>query len=70
MKFKTELESMPVYVIPIRHYFLFNEEEKFANQVIQFIETFKPSSESKIGLNISADAGQPIRVSEDKLHES
>ncbi|HEY1871910.1 MAG TPA: hypothetical protein VGG71_12680, partial [Chitinophagaceae bacterium] len=65
-KFKTELESMPVYVIPIRHYFLFNEEEKFINNVVKFIETFKTSSEnSKIEVN-STDA----ELSEDKLHEN
>jgi tetraacyldisaccharide 4'-kinase len=41
MKFKTELETMPVYVIPIRHHFLFGEEGKFINTVIKFVENFK-----------------------------
>ncbi|HEV8284950.1 MAG TPA: tetraacyldisaccharide 4'-kinase [Chitinophagaceae bacterium] len=38
MKFRSELESLPIYVIPIRHYFLFGEEEKFINTVAKFIE--------------------------------
>ena len=68
MKFKTELESMPVYVIPIRHYFLFNEEEKFVSRVVNFIETFRTSPDkSRIELNSSADAEHTIPVSEKKI---
>jgi tetraacyldisaccharide 4'-kinase len=50
MKFRTELESLPMYVIAIRHYFLFGEEGKFINAVIKFIEEFKPvvARESRI----------------------
>lgn len=43
MKFKAELESLPIYVIPIRHYFLFGDEEKFVDQVAQFIKEFNPA---------------------------
>src|SRR5947207_795402 len=45
MKFKTELETLPIYVIPIRHHFLFGEEEKFTEAVVGFIKNFKPASE-------------------------
>ncbi|MFI5188545.1 MAG: tetraacyldisaccharide 4'-kinase [Chitinophagales bacterium] len=49
MKFKNELETLPMYVIPIRHHFLFGEEEKFIDGVMQFIEGFKtPVKESRI----------------------
>ena len=42
MKFKNELEGLPIYVIPIRHYFLFGAENDFVNTAIKFIEQFKP----------------------------
>ena len=45
MKFKTELETLPVYVIPIRPYFLFGEEEKFTEAVINFMKNFNPAIE-------------------------
>lgn len=63
-KFKTELESMPVYVIPIRHYFLFNDEEKFINSIIKFVETFKTSSENS-KREISRTGAE---LSENKFH--
>jgi tetraacyldisaccharide 4'-kinase len=44
MKFKTELEELPMYVIAIRHYFLFGEERKFVESVASFISEFKTSS--------------------------
>jgi len=44
MKFKAELEELPIYVIAIRHHFLFGEEEKFIDTVIKFIEEFKPAA--------------------------
>jgi tetraacyldisaccharide 4'-kinase len=42
MKFKNELDELPVYVIPIRHYFLFGGEDAFISTAIKFIEQFKP----------------------------
>jgi len=30
-----------LYVLPIRHHFLFGEEEKFKNQVVDFIKSYK-----------------------------
>ena len=41
MKFKNELESLPIYVIPIRHHFLFDSEQQFVRRVVEFIEGFK-----------------------------
>jgi tetraacyldisaccharide 4'-kinase len=45
-KFANELQDMPLYVLPIRHKFLFNEGEQFDELVISFIRnfTFKPLS--------------------------
>lgn len=40
-KFGSELEGMPVYVIPIRHHFLFNEGEKFNTRIGSFIKNFE-----------------------------
>jgi tetraacyldisaccharide 4'-kinase len=41
MKFKTELEKSRIYVIPVRHHFLFDEGEKFNQAVKNFIINFK-----------------------------
>jgi tetraacyldisaccharide 4'-kinase len=40
-KFENDLLDFPIYVIPIHHAFLFGEGEKFNNQVIDFIRSFK-----------------------------
>jgi tetraacyldisaccharide 4'-kinase len=40
-KFETELTHSPIYVLPIRHSFLFDEAEKFNAQVISFINSYK-----------------------------
>jgi hypothetical protein len=32
-----------LYVIPVRHYFLFGEAEKFNELVINFIRNFRPA---------------------------
>jgi tetraacyldisaccharide 4'-kinase len=40
-KFETELADFPIYVLPIQHQFLFGSAEKFNQQVIQFIQSFK-----------------------------
>ena len=52
MKFRNELERLPVYVIPISHHFLFEQEMKFIDTVTKFIKDFKPSGmkESGVGL--------------------
>lgn len=41
MKFRSEINGIPFYVMPIEHTFLFNQENEFTNRVVQFIENFK-----------------------------
>ncbi|HYK46201.1 MAG TPA: tetraacyldisaccharide 4'-kinase [Parafilimonas sp.] len=41
LKFREQLNNMPLYVLPVRHDFLFNEGEHFNQAVIAFIENFK-----------------------------
>ncbi len=40
-KFENELAGFPLYVLPIKHSFLFGEEEKFNKQVVDFIRSYK-----------------------------
>jgi tetraacyldisaccharide 4'-kinase len=65
-KFKTELESLPLYVIPIRHHFLFGEEEKFLGNIVQFISDFKTNEQHSLeSLNGQVgDREQPARTTE------
>lgn len=42
MKFKNELADLPIYVIPIRHHFLFGEESAFIETAVTFIDQFNP----------------------------
>ena len=41
IKFKDEIEKLPLYLIPIKHRFLFNEGEAFNEIVSNFIKNFK-----------------------------
>jgi tetraacyldisaccharide 4'-kinase len=41
VKFNNEIAELPVYVIPVRHFFLFQEGERFDNRVSDFIKNFK-----------------------------
>ncbi|MDP4262122.1 MAG: tetraacyldisaccharide 4'-kinase [Bacteroidota bacterium] len=41
VKFDMALTGLPLYVIPVRHDFLFGEEEKFNELVINFIRNFR-----------------------------
>ena len=41
LKFREQLTEMPLYVLPVRHDFLFNEGEVFNKTVIDFIGNFK-----------------------------
>ena len=52
MKFKNELEKLPVYVIPISHHFLFEEEMKFLSAVTKFIREFKPPGVKESGVEL------------------
>jgi tetraacyldisaccharide 4'-kinase len=38
VKFKSELADLPLYILPIRHHFLFNESDKFKELVTNFIK--------------------------------
>lgn len=40
MKFHAQLAELPVYVIPVRHHFLFNEGESFDQAILAFIHAF------------------------------
>ncbi|MEJ7611883.1 MAG: tetraacyldisaccharide 4'-kinase [Ferruginibacter sp.] len=40
-KFEAELRDLPVFVLPIRHHFLFGEAETFNREVVNFIRSFR-----------------------------
>ncbi len=40
-KFRNELEDYPIYVLPMKHEFLFNDGSKFESSVVEFIESNK-----------------------------
>ena len=40
-KFEKEMNDFPLFVMPIEHYFLFNQGEKFIEYVTGFIQNFK-----------------------------
>ena len=42
VKFGDDLSTVPLYVIPLEHHFLFNENEKYLNLINEFIRNFKP----------------------------
>lgn len=42
-KFAERLTELPLYVIPVKHQFLFNEKLEFDNQIMRFIRSFKES---------------------------
>jgi len=44
LKFSSEIDGMPFYVMPIEHKFLFGEEQLFLREVAGFIENFKTPS--------------------------
>ena len=39
-KFTEQLENLPLYVLPIKHQFLFNESEHFNKFIIDFIKSY------------------------------
>jgi tetraacyldisaccharide 4'-kinase len=41
LKFRQELDNLPLYVLPVRHDFLFNEGAIFNRQIIDFVENFQ-----------------------------
>src|SRR5258705_2903215 len=48
VKFNSAINELPLFVIPIRHRFLFDGEKQFNQLVINFIQQFKPSSNSSL----------------------
>ncbi len=42
-KFENELRDLPVYVFPIKHKFLFGEEELFNENIFSFVGAYKPN---------------------------
>jgi tetraacyldisaccharide 4'-kinase len=49
-KYVNELKHLPIYVLPMRHKFLFGEEDKFNSQVISFIDSFQRKDENNFML--------------------
>lgn len=47
IKFNEQLEQLPLYVLPIRHKFLFEEGKQLDELVISFIRNFKPPNYGK-----------------------
>jgi tetraacyldisaccharide 4'-kinase len=39
-KFESELKHLPVFVLPVRHKFLFGEETEFDKRVMEFVESY------------------------------
>ena len=46
-KFENELKQFPIYVMPIRHSFMFNDTERFQKLVNDFVKSFPPASEAE-----------------------
>ena len=46
VKFNAEIADWPLYVIPVRHHFLYGEEDRFAKLVIDFIGGFGQSQKN------------------------
>jgi len=46
-KFKDKLQHLPLYVLPIRHGFLFDEGNAFDEAVIHFIKNFQPIKDNE-----------------------
>lgn len=44
IKFSSELESLPFYVLPVEHEFLFNEANQFHDIVISFVKKFSQTN--------------------------
>lgn len=47
LKFSSDLEGLPLYVLPIEHKFLFGGEEPFLQSVTRFIQNFKTPQHGK-----------------------
>jgi len=45
LKFRKELESLPVYVLPMAHRFLFGEATEFENEILGFVKSFEEGTD-------------------------
>ena len=54
-KFNEQIRNIPIYALPIRHKFLFNEGRQFDDMVIAFIRNFKqtPHDQEKVETKIA-----------------
>jgi tetraacyldisaccharide 4'-kinase len=46
VKFNQEISGWPIYVIPVRHHFLFNEGDRFDQSVVNYIRDFDKSAKN------------------------
>jgi tetraacyldisaccharide 4'-kinase len=46
VKFNQEISGWPIYVIPVRHHFLFNEGDRFDQSVVNYIRDFDRSGKN------------------------
>lgn len=46
VKFNQEILGWPIYVIPVRHHFLFNEGDRFDQSVVNYIRDFDKSAKN------------------------
>lgn len=42
-KFKTEISNLPLYVLPVKHYFLFGEGASFDQRIKDFVKSYQKS---------------------------
>ena len=48
IKFSAELQDLPLFVLPIQHKILFEEEEKFRTAVVSFIKNFHQPKQTSV----------------------
>ena len=46
VKFSAEIAGWPLFVIPVRHHFLYGEESRFDERVINFIRNFRQAEKN------------------------
>jgi tetraacyldisaccharide 4'-kinase len=48
MKFENELKDTPIYILPMKHKILFEEEEAFNTQVLEFVSRFQVHPDTEL----------------------
>lgn len=51
VKFTEQLENLPLYVLPIKHKFLFNEGQKFDELIVNFIKSYPKVLADNFGIS-------------------